>query len=69
MVIALAAVRQALVGAPDGWALTLRLAIFLLAYGVASWAVLRAWYEHVKTISLGDFFLALDVCPFWLPST
>ena len=64
MVIALAAVRQALVHAPDGWALTFRLAIFLLAYGVASWAALRAWYERINTINLGDFFLALDVLPF-----
>ena len=64
MVIALAAVRQALEHAPDGWALTFRLAIFLLAYGVASWAALRAWYERINTINLGDFFLALDVLPF-----
>ena len=64
MVVVLAAVRQALVHDPDGWALTLRLAFFLLAYGGVSWVVLRTWYVHVRTINLGDFFLALDVVPF-----
>ena len=64
MVVVLAAVRQALVHDPEGWALTLRLALFLLAYGGVSWVVLRIWYAHVRTINLGDFFLALDVVPF-----
>ena len=64
MVIALAAVRQALVQQPGGWTLTFRLAVFLLAYSAASWLVLRAWAERVKRINLGDFFLALDILPF-----
>ena len=64
MVIVLVAVRQALVTEPGGWTLTMRLAVFLLAYGGASWVALRWWYERVRIVNLGDFFLALDLLSF-----
>jgi len=64
MVVVLAAVWQALVGDPNGWRLTVRLALFLLAYGAVSWIVLRAWYARMRIVNLSDFFLALDLLPF-----
>jgi signal transduction histidine kinase/ActR/RegA family two-component response regulator len=39
-------------------------AVFLLAYGLLSWAVLRAWYERARAFNLGDLFFALDLLPF-----
>src|SRR5262245_1385232 len=46
------------------WAETFALVGVMAGYSVASWLMLRAWFDRVKAFNLGLFFLAVDLVVF-----
>ena len=46
------------------WRLPITVGVALLAYSVASWAVLYLFFETAKPLNLGTLFLALDIPAF-----
>jgi len=63
ILLLLVVLRQAVVQSPDQ-ARPALLAAILIAYALASWAVLSALFDKSRRIHLGTLFLSLDVVVF-----
>ena len=60
----LVCLREAFDLAESNWHLPLTMGLALLAYSLATWALLYVWFDRVKRFNLGVFVLGLDMVAF-----